>query len=93
MDTKSYAGLGLAIHGLQQALILAYENCPLKPVKIGRQYLKWTTELESFRRGVKRHFNRCRSGKYPHSWDLYRQAQRNYRKEVGKASKDAWRAF
>jgi hypothetical protein len=35
MDMKSEAGLGLAIHWLWQALILAYENCPLKPVKMG----------------------------------------------------------
>jgi hypothetical protein len=94
MDTKSEAGLGLAIYWLQQALILAYENnCPLKPVKMGRQSLKWTTELESLRRRVRRLFNMCRSGKDPHSWVLFRQAQRNYRKEVRKASRDAWRAF
>jgi hypothetical protein len=29
--------LGLAIHWVQQALILAYvDNCPLTPVKMGR---------------------------------------------------------
>jgi len=94
MDMKSKAGLGLAIHWVQQALILTYEdNCPLRPVKTGRQYLKWTAELESLRRGVRRLFNKCRSDRNPHSWDLYREAQRNYRKEVRKASKNAWRAF
>jgi hypothetical protein len=94
MDMKSEAGLGLAIHCVQQALVLAYENnCPLRPVKVGRQSLKWTTELESPRRGVRRLFNACRLNKNPHSWDLYREAQRNYRKEVRKASKNAWRAF
>jgi hypothetical protein len=46
MDMKSEAGLGLAIHWLQLALFLAYENnCPLKPVKKGMLPLKWTTEL------------------------------------------------
>ena len=60
MDMKSEAGLGLAIHWVQQALVLAYENnCPLRPVKMGRQSLKWTTELESLRRGVRRLFNAC----------------------------------
>jgi hypothetical protein len=38
-------------------------------------------------------FNKCRSDKNPHSWELYRGAQRNYRKEVRKASKNAWRTF
>jgi hypothetical protein len=38
-------------------------------------------------------FNKFRSSKDPHSWDLYREAQRNYWKEARKASKDAWRAF
>ena len=60
MNTKSEAGLGLAIHWVQQALILAYEdNCPLRPLKMGRQSPKWTAELESLRRGVRRLFNQC----------------------------------
>jgi hypothetical protein len=93
MDLKNQAGLGLAIHWLQQALISACEdNCPLRPVKTGRQSLKWTVELESLRREVRR-LNKCRSDKNPHSWDLYREAQRNYRKEVRKPSKSAWRTF
>jgi len=86
--------LGLANDWVQQALISAYEdNCPLKPVKKGRQSLRWTVELESLRRGVRRLFNKCRLEENPHSWALYREAQRNYRKEVRKASKNAWRTF
>ena len=47
MNMKDEAGLGLAIHWVQQALISAYEdNCPLRPVKTGTQCLKWTVELE-----------------------------------------------
>ena len=42
---------------------------------------------------MRRLFNGCRSNKNPHSWELYREAQRNYRKEVKKASKNAWKAF
>ena len=60
MDTKSEAGLGLVIHWVQQALILAYENnCPLRPAKMGRQSLKRMVELESLRRGVRQLFNAC----------------------------------
>ena len=59
MDVKNEAGLGLAI---QQALISAYEdNCPLRPVKTGRQSVKWTVDLQSLRREVGRLFNKCRS--------------------------------
>jgi hypothetical protein len=55
MDTKSGAGLGLAINWLQQALILTYaNNCPFKPVKTGMKSVKWATELESLRRKVRR---------------------------------------
>jgi len=50
-------------------------------------------ELESLRRKVRRLFNKCRSDKNPHSWELYTEAQRNYRKEVQKTSKNAWRTF
>ena len=38
MDIRNKDGLGLAIHSVQLALISAYEdNCPLRPVKTGRQ--------------------------------------------------------
>ena len=91
---KTEAGLGLAIHSIQQALISDYEdNCPLRPVKTGRQSLKWTEELQSLRREVRRLFSKCRSDNNPHSWELYRGAQRNYRKEVRKVSRNAWRTF
>jgi hypothetical protein len=94
IDLKNKAGLGFAIHVVQQALISAYEdNCPLRPAKSGRQSLKWTVEPESLRREVRRLFNRCRSDGSTRSLDLYREARRNYRKEVGKASRSAWRAF
>jgi hypothetical protein len=45
------------------------------------------------KRLVRRLFNKHRSGKNPHSWDLYREAQRKYRKEVRKACKNARRTF
>jgi len=83
---------GLQFTGFSRSL--AYEdNCPLRLVKTCRQSLKWAVELESLRREVGRHFNLCWSDKKPHSWGLYREAQRNYRKEARKASKNAWRAF
>jgi hypothetical protein len=94
MNMKNEDGLGLAIHWVQKALISAYEDkCPLRPVKTGRQSLKWTLELESLRRGVRELFNKCQSDKNPHSWELHRQAQWKYRKAVRKASKNAWRTF
>jgi len=62
MNIEDEAGLGLAVHWIQQALIFAYEdNCPLRPVRRGRKSLRWTSELESFRREVRRLFNRCRA--------------------------------
>ena len=91
---KDEAALGLAIHWVQQVLLSAYDdNCPLRHVKTGRQFMKWTVEFESLRREVRRLFNMCRSDKNPHSWELYREAQRNYRKEARKAFKDACRTF
>jgi hypothetical protein len=48
MNIGNEAGLGLAMHWVQHALITAYEdNCPLRPVKTGRSSLKWRAELES----------------------------------------------
>jgi hypothetical protein len=60
MNMKDEAGLGLSIPWVQQALISACEDsCPLRPIKTGRQSLKWTSELESLRRGVRWLFNHC----------------------------------
>jgi hypothetical protein len=58
MNTKDEAGLGLAVNCVQQALVSAYEdNCHLKPVKTNRRTLKWTSEQQSLRKGVRRLFN------------------------------------
>ena len=57
MAMRDEARIGLAIQWVQQALITTYEdNCPLRPV---RKSLKWTSEIESLRREVRRLFNRC----------------------------------
>jgi hypothetical protein len=89
---KVEAGLGLAVHWIQEALTSAYEeNCPLRPVKRSRKDLRWTTELQSLRREVRRLFNRCRKNNSAQSWELYMETQRRYRKEVRKASKETWR--
>jgi len=62
MSVRDDAGLGLAVHWVQQALISAYEdNCPLRQVRKGKKSLRWTPELESPRREVIRLFNRCRT--------------------------------
>ena len=94
MNMKDDTGLGLAITWLQQPLISACENnCPLRSVKVGRHSLKWTSELESLRKIIRRLFNKCRTDKDLQRWELYREAQRRYGKEVRKASKDARRTF
>jgi hypothetical protein len=38
-------------------------------------------------------FNKCRTDDNPDSWEIYREAQRRYRKEVRKSFQDAWRTF
>ena len=40
---------------------------------------------------MRRLLNRCRANNESHSWELYREAKRRYRKEVRKASKETWR--
>ena len=68
MNMKDEAGLGLDIHWVQQALISTYEgNCHLSPNKTGSQSLKWTSELESLRSGVRLLFNKCRTDNNPHN--------------------------
>jgi len=89
MNVKEEGGLGFTIHWVQQAPISTYKDkCPLRPLNTGRQSLKWTSELESLRRGLGRLFNKCRIDNIPHSWDLYTEVRRRYKKEVRDASKD-----
>jgi hypothetical protein len=45
MSMKYEAGLGLVIHWIQQALISAYEDYSLRPIRKGRKSLRWTSEL------------------------------------------------
>jgi len=78
---KDKARLRLAIHWVQTLVSDCEGNYPLRPVKTGRQSLKWTSELESLRRGVRRLFNKCQT-----VWKSI-ETQQRYRKEVGKASK------
>ena len=71
MSMKDEAGLGLAVHWIQQALITAYENnCSLRLAKKGRKSRKWTPQLESLRREVRRLFNSCTANNKPSSWEL-----------------------
>jgi hypothetical protein len=56
---KDEARLGLAILSVQQAIISSYDdNYSLKPAKKGRCSVKWTSELEPLRRGVRWLFNK-----------------------------------
>jgi hypothetical protein len=88
------AGLRLALDWIQHALITTYEHyCPCWLVKPARNSLKWMAWLESLRRGVRRLFNKSRRNQTPQSWELFRQAQQEYGKEVQKPSKETWRAF
>jgi hypothetical protein len=94
VDMKDEAGLGLTVQWIQEPLTTAYEeNCPLRPLRRGRKSLRWTTELQSLRREGRRLFNRCRKNNSAQSWELYRETQRRYRKEVRKYSKETWRTF
>jgi len=66
MNVNNEAGLGLAIHWVEQAIISAYkDNCPRRPVKTSRKYLKCAVVFES-RRRVRWFFSKCRPDKNPH---------------------------
>jgi hypothetical protein len=83
LNVKDEAGLRLAVHWVQQALISAYEgNCSLRPVKKGRKSLRWTSELQSLRREVRRLFKKWGADNNLHNWELYRKARQKCRKEV-----------
>jgi hypothetical protein len=87
-DMKDEAGIVLAVQWVEQALISACEeNCPLGLIRKGKKSLRWTSELECLRRQVRRLFKKRRADNSSHNLELYREAQRRYRKEVRKASR------
>jgi hypothetical protein len=50
-EHERWGQIGLAVTWVQQVLIWVYkDNCPLRPVKVGRHSLKWTSKLESLRK-------------------------------------------
>jgi len=90
---KDEAGLGLAVHWVQQALITTYEdNCPLRPVRKGRKSLRWILELESLRREVRQLFNRCWADNNSTSWEFYRGST-EIQKGGTKGFERYWRTF
>jgi hypothetical protein len=94
MNIEDEAGLGPNVSYLQQVLISAYENnCPLRIARAGKLTLRWTSNLETLRREVRRLFNKSRRDRTSQNWELHKGAQRRYKKEVRKASKNSWRAF
>jgi hypothetical protein len=94
MDLKDEAGLGLTTSYVQEALITAYEdNCLFKIGRKGKCSLMWKSNLESLRREVRQLFNKGRRTGTPRSWELYKEAQRRYRKKVRNASTESWRVF
>ena len=71
MSMEDEAGLGLAVHWIQQAPITAYEGkFHLRPAKNGK--INWTSELESVRREVTRLYNRSRADDKSSSWELFK---------------------
>jgi hypothetical protein len=65
----------------------------MRLVKSARNSLRWTARLESLRRRVRRLFSKGRRDRTLQSWELYREAQQEYRREVQRASKETWRTF
>ena len=84
MSMEDEVGLGLAVHWIQEGLITALKIIVLLDlIRKGK--------LESLRREDRRLITRCRANNKSSSWELYKEAQRRYRKEVRKASKETWR--
>ena len=83
------AGLGLAVQWIQQALVTAYEeNCPFRPN--GRK-----SEVDTGISVPQKRLDGSSIGAWLTSCTVGKstKAQRGYRKEVRKASKETWRTF
>jgi hypothetical protein len=78
MCTGDEAGLELALNWVQHAMITPYEdNCPLQLVKLARSSPEVDSEI-----GVPQKRCKSRRDQTPRSWELYREAQQVYRRQV-----------
>ncbi|KAJ8910573.1 hypothetical protein NQ315_011242, partial [Exocentrus adspersus] len=71
----------------------AYEQaCPLKAVS-GRRVRWWNRPLEGLRQFARRTLNRIIKGRADASWDDYRAARREFKKELRCSKRSGWRAY
>ena len=79
---------------LQGAIISAFNNnCPLKKKSHKRKTNWWNQSLAELQKRVRKLFNRAMKRKDPVDWELYKEAQRQYKKSIEISTRASWRKY
>ena len=78
---------------LEKAIMKAYNNaCPEREVT--RQSMRWWNgELEKLKKDLRRQFNHAKNTGMDEDWKEHSKLQKQYKKSVRKAKREAWQKF
>ncbi|KAJ8910213.1 hypothetical protein NQ315_014504 [Exocentrus adspersus] len=83
-----------SVKNLTKAVVHAYEqSCPVRKVR-SRHSVPWCNpELLTLRKKARALFNRAMRTRTNADWDLYKEAQRQFKSCIKRSKRDAWKEF
>ncbi|KAG7309924.1 hypothetical protein JYU34_004438 [Plutella xylostella] len=93
--SQSTAAIETNVLSLTTCITTSYEQaCPLtSPPTRPRTSHWWGPELERLRRKIRKLFNRAKITRHYADWELYKEAQKHYKKRIRIRQGDSWRRF
>ncbi|KAJ8911899.1 hypothetical protein NQ315_012313 [Exocentrus adspersus] len=78
----------------RNAVVHAYEqSCPVRKVRSRHSIPWWNPELLTLRKKARALFNRAMRTRTNADWDLYKEAQRQFKSCIKRSKRDAWKEF
>ncbi|KAJ8915709.1 hypothetical protein NQ315_000643 [Exocentrus adspersus] len=83
-----------SVKNLTKAVVHAYEqSCPVRKVRSRHSVPWWNPELLTLRKKARALFNRAMRTRTNADWDLYKEAQRQFKSCIKRSKRDAWKEF
>ncbi|KAJ8916394.1 hypothetical protein NQ315_014604 [Exocentrus adspersus] len=83
-----------SVKNLTKAVVHAYEqSCPVSKVRSRHSVPWWNPELLTLRKKARALFNRAMRTRTNADWDLYKEAQRQFKSCIKRSKRDAWKEF
>ncbi|KAJ8914639.1 hypothetical protein NQ315_015377 [Exocentrus adspersus] len=83
-----------SVKNLTKAVVHAYEqSCPVRKVRSRHSVPWWNPELLTLRKKARALFNRAMRTRTNADWDLYKEAQRQFKSCIKRSKRGAWKEF